>query len=48
MDLGRLMHKHPILDLGPLCKWNNSIYFNFYSDWMVKGDKLGAEMFFFT
>ena len=37
MDLGRLMQKHQILDLGPTCKWNNLIYFNFYSELMVKG-----------
>ena len=39
------MHKHPILDLGPLCERYNSIYFIFYSDLMFKGSQYGAEMF---
>ena len=29
MELGPFMHKHPILDLGPLWKWYNPIYFIF-------------------
>ena len=46
MELGPFMHKHPILDLVPLWKWYNTIYFNFYSHFMIKGSLYGAEMFF--
>ena len=37
MELGLCMHKHPFLDLEPLWKWYDPIYFNFYSNLMVKG-----------
>ena len=29
MELGTFMHKRPILDLAPLRKWYDPVYFNF-------------------
>ena len=48
MELGPFMHKHPILDLGPLGKYYNPIYFIFfYSNLMVKGSLYVVEMFLY-
>ena len=48
MELGQFMHKHPIVDLGPLWKWYNPIYYIFYNNLMFKVSWYGAEMFFYT
>ena len=43
MELGTFMHKHSILDLGPL----SYLFQLFYCNLMVNDSKYGAEMFLY-